>query len=105
MIYSNQEKSSTLTWSVRRSLTNVARAEWLHLVQALVAVRVDAGLSQSELARRLGRRQSYVWKVENSQQRIDVVELIEICRACGASPEAVFSKFIRSLAPGETRSY
>lgn len=83
---------------MRRSLTNVARAEWLLLVQALVAVREEAGLSQSELARRLGRRQSYVWKIENSQQRIDLLELIEICQKCGANPETVVSKFLTDLS-------
>jgi len=83
---------------VRRSLTNVARAEWLLLVRALVAVREESGLSQSELARRLGRRQSYVWKIENGQQRIDLLELVEICQKCRADPEAVVSKFLKDLA-------
>ena len=82
---------------MRRSLTNVARAEWLHVVKALVCLREEAGLSQSELARRLGRRQSYVWKIENSQQRIDLLEMVEICRACGAKPEEVVSKVVRDL--------
>lgn len=88
---------------MRRSLTNVARAEWLLLVQALVAVREQSGLSQSELARRLGRRQSYVWKIENSQQRIDLLELVEICRACGASSEEVIGKVIRELSEARNR--
>lgn len=82
---------------MRRSLTNLARGEWLILVRVLVRVREGAGLSQSELARRLGRRQSYVWKVENSQQRIDLLELVDICRACGVEPQKIVAEIIQSL--------
>lgn len=82
---------------MRRSLSNVARGEWLVLVRALVAVRNDAGLSQSELARRLGRRQSYIWKVENAQQRIDILEFFDICRSCHADPLKVAEGVIRDL--------
>lgn len=49
----------------------------------LVAARKQAGLSQEELARRLGKPQSYVSKYENGERRLDVVEVAEIAEAMG----------------------
>ena len=39
--------------------------------------REDCGLTQAEVARRLGRPQSYVSKSESGERRVDVVELAE----------------------------
>lgn len=44
------------------------------------------GLSQSELARRLGKPQSYVSKIERGERSIDVAEYIEFVRAMGLNP-------------------
>lgn len=53
--------------------------------QAVVAVirqaRLDAGLTQAQLAARLGRDQSHVSLIEGSQRRLDVVEFIDLARA------------------------
>lgn len=43
------------------------------LVPAMIGVRKDAGLTQRELAQRLGREYSFVARVETSQRRVDVV--------------------------------
>lgn len=48
-----------------------------------MAARKRAGLSQEELARRLGKPQSYVSKYENGERRLDVVEVAEIAEAMG----------------------
>lgn len=37
--------------------------------------RKEAGLTQAEVARRLGKPQSFVSKVESGERRVDVVEL------------------------------
>ncbi len=46
--------------------------------QSLVTARQQKSLTQDELARILGKPQSFVSKFENGQRRLDVVELIEI---------------------------
>lgn len=45
------------------------------LLDKLKAARVEAGLSQEEVAARLGRSQSFVSRSETGERRIDVVEL------------------------------
>jgi transcriptional regulator with XRE-family HTH domain len=51
--------------------------------ERLVEAREQAGFTQREAARRLGRSQSFVAKSENGERRVDVVELAEYARAYG----------------------
>jgi transcriptional regulator with XRE-family HTH domain len=53
----------------------------------LVERRKIAGLRQVDLAKRLGRSQSYVSNAEIGQKRIALVELIEWAEAIGFDPE------------------
>jgi transcriptional regulator with XRE-family HTH domain len=48
------------------------------LCKRLVAARHSAELSQQQLAKKLGRHQSYVAKYEGGERRIDIIELAEI---------------------------
>ncbi len=50
------------------------------LLKALRKARRDAGLTQLDVAARLGAYASYVSKCESGERRIDVVELAEFCR-------------------------
>lgn len=56
------------------------------LLQALIQARKDAGITQVELATRIGRRQTFVSKYETEERRLDVAEYIAIARALGAEP-------------------
>lgn len=53
------------------------------LTTTLVAARERAGVTQQQLADKLGKPQSYVAKYEGGERRIDVVEYIEIAAALG----------------------
>jgi len=68
------------------------------LVEAVVSMRKKAGLTQRELAKRLGREQNYVARIETRQRRVDVVELIQFCRACGEEPERAVAAIVRKVA-------
>jgi transcriptional regulator with XRE-family HTH domain len=57
--------------------------QYVEIVARLRAIRRGAGVSQSALARRLARPQSYVSKVETAERRLDVLELIDLCGALG----------------------
>ncbi len=68
------------------------------LVEALVAMRRAAGFTQRQLAERLGREQNFVARVEQGQRRVDVVEFVWICRACGAEPMAEIKKIVAAVS-------
>lgn len=47
-------------------------------------------MTQEELARRLNRSQSFVTKAETGDRRLDIAQLVFICRALGISlPEFI----------------
>lgn len=58
----------------------------LRLLDILISARVAKGLTQAELAERLDRPQSYVSKVETGERRLDVVEMVYICREVDVDP-------------------
>ena len=51
------------------------------LVELLIEKRLAAGLTQADLAERLGEYQSLVARLESGQRRVDVVEFLELARA------------------------
>jgi transcriptional regulator with XRE-family HTH domain len=55
------------------------------LAALLRQVRLDAGLTQAELATAIGQSQSYVSKYENGDQRLDLIEIEAICAAVGVN--------------------
>jgi transcriptional regulator with XRE-family HTH domain len=56
-----------------------------HLAALLRQVRLDANLTQSQVADKIGQTQSYVSKYENGEQRLDLMELEAVCKAAGIS--------------------
>lgn len=63
------------------------------LQSLLRQLRQDANMRQSDLARRIGQPQSFVSKYESGERRLDVLELLEVCRALDISLE----EFARKL--------
>ena len=70
--------------SARRIRKSVHSREQQLLRGLLVAARDQAGLTQQQLASRLGKPQSFVAKFEGGERRLDVVEFIVIVEAIGA---------------------
>ena len=58
----------------------------------LVKARKDAGLTQEDVAAKLDRPQSFVWKIENGVRRVDVIEFLEIAKAIGFDPAALLKR-------------
>jgi transcriptional regulator with XRE-family HTH domain len=54
--------------------------------------RKKAGLTQSEVAVKLGRYQSFVANIESGQRRIDVVELLDLGAAIGFDPREAIKR-------------
>ena len=59
----------------------------------LRATRERLGVTQEELADRLGETQSFVSKCERGERRLDIIELRTFCMALGWS----LPKFVRDL--------
>ena len=71
---------------------SVFTGRYERLRKLLVGARKAAGLTQAELAAKLGRPQSYVSKYERGERRLDVIEFLEVTKAVGAEPEAVLRR-------------
>jgi transcriptional regulator with XRE-family HTH domain len=56
------------------------------LIDLLIQEREAAGLTQADLADRLGEYQSFVARLESGQRRIDVVEFLDLAEILGFDP-------------------
>lgn len=63
----------------------------------LVAMRNQAGLTQRQLADKLGRERSFVARLELGERRLDVVEFFWICQACRMNPETTGQQLMSKL--------
>ena len=63
------------------------------LQELLRRLRVEAGLTQVELAEKLQRPQSFVSKIESGERLLDILELREVCAAFGVS----LTEFVKRL--------
>jgi transcriptional regulator with XRE-family HTH domain len=70
---------------------------YLRLRTLLRDIRKRAGLTQAQLAARLGVPQSLVAKVENGERRLDVLEFAAYVRAMGGAPGKVFGRATASF--------
>jgi transcriptional regulator with XRE-family HTH domain len=57
--------------------------EYKKITESLKKARIEVGLTQGEAAKKIRKSQSYISKVENGEQRIDVVELKALARLYG----------------------
>jgi transcriptional regulator with XRE-family HTH domain len=67
-------------------LKSLRSTDHKRLIALLVAAREKAGLTQQQLADRLGKPQSFVAKYEGGERRIDVIEFLAISQALEFDP-------------------
>ena len=78
---------------------SVFSAAYALFLAELVATRRAKGVSQVELAARLGATQQLVSRIERGDRRVDVVEYYAILRALGSDPGEAFVNLIAKLPP------
>lgn len=66
------------------------------LAALLRQVRLDANLTQLQLAEKIGQTQSYVSKYENGEQRLDLIELEAVSKAVGISLTDFVERYLES---------
>lgn len=67
------------------------------LLDALVAARKEAHVTQVQLAKRLGKPQPFISYVESGERRIDVIEFFAIAMALNRDPIALFTEVAAKL--------
>lgn len=67
--------------------------EYITFLKCLIQARKDAGLTQVQMAEKMGETQSFVSKCERGERRIDIVELRIFCKAIGIP----VAKFVEQL--------
>ena len=68
-----------------------------HLQKALVRMREEAGLTQRQLAAKLGVVHSFVGRVEIGERRLDLVEYWHYVRVCGQDPGVAAKDLMESF--------
>jgi transcriptional regulator with XRE-family HTH domain len=67
-----------------------------HLAALLRQVRLDAQLTQDQVAQKIGQTQSYVSKYEQGEQRLHLIELEAVCNAV----QMPLTEFVRRYLEG-----
>lgn len=67
------------------------------MIERLVALRHDAGLTQRDVAERLAEPRAYVSKIEQCQQRLDPLQLVEWLRAIEADEKEFLTEVVATI--------
>src|ERR1019366_4421012 len=67
------------------------------IVSGVIAMRKEEGLTQRQLAAAVGREHNYIARIETGQRRGDLVELVQLCRACNIDPEHQILEITRKI--------
>jgi len=78
-------------------LRSLHTAQYAKYVAVLIEARDRAAITQQELARRLGKPQSFVSKYERRERRLDVPEFIAVAQAMGISAKALLGRIEAAL--------
>lgn len=62
---------------------SIQTKEYAYFVERLKQARLEAGLTQVQVAKKLRRPQSHISNIESGQQRVDVVELQRFAKLYG----------------------
>jgi transcriptional regulator with XRE-family HTH domain len=66
-------------------------------LQLLREERQSLDVTQTELAKRLGNRQTFISKIENGERRLDVVELLEYLDGIGSNAPDFLARLMKRI--------
>jgi len=78
-----------LVLKLAHPLSSIRSDLYRQIIGLLIAARKDAGLTQAELGKLIGQRQTFVSKYELGERRLDVAEFIFVCRAIGVNTQTI----------------
>jgi transcriptional regulator with XRE-family HTH domain len=79
---------------------SIGRPEQDALQRVLTECRVAAGLTQRQLAKRLGTFQSRIYDYESGERRLDLVQLRDYVAAMGLTLAEFVARFEAAIAEG-----
>ena len=68
------------------------QARYVKLREELAQARQQAGMTQAELAKRMGKAQSYVSKAETGERYVEVLDFLRWCEMSGADAAHVLER-------------
>jgi transcriptional regulator with XRE-family HTH domain len=75
----------------------VVSSDYRSLIDALSLFRKDIGISQRELARRIGKPPSFINKIELFERRLDILEFVVIANALEQEPGKLLMRLSSQL--------
>ena len=75
----------------------VVSADYGAAIAAIRDARTAKGVSQRQLARRLGKHPSFVNKIELLERRLDILEFIAIARALDMEPGTLLARVLAAM--------
>jgi len=72
---------------------NRNKKENIELLKLLKHMRLKGNFSQLALAKKMGVSQSFISKYESGERRLDIVEVMQICKVLNIS----FTQFVKTL--------
>lgn len=78
--------------------------EYIKFRQLLRKAREEAKITQAELGARLNKPQSYIYKNESGERRVDIIEFFEIMDALNKNPYDIFEEITKMYKWGKAWS-
>lgn len=80
-------------------MRSVYEADYQLLLATLKKARRDRRITQKAVADALNKPQSFVFKYENGERRLDVAEMVHIARLLGLEPQKLIKGMAKDIAP------
>jgi transcriptional regulator with XRE-family HTH domain len=81
----------------KRLTKSLYTKEWEVLLELLRDLREAQGWTQEQLAKKLGRPQSTVSKIEAGERKLDVCQFVDYLRILNADPIAAMRRLMKAI--------
>jgi transcriptional regulator with XRE-family HTH domain len=81
----------------KRLTKSLYTKEWEVLLELLRDLREAQGWTQEQLAKKLGRPQSTVSKIEAGERKLDVCQFVDYLRILNADPVAAMRRLMKAI--------
>lgn len=88
---------SSTVWYAGPMKKSIRTPNQVHLQELLKTIRHESSLTQSDVAKRLDKPQSFVSKYESGERRLDLPELRDVCLALRITLVELVTRFEEDL--------